>query len=96
MRQRLERLAEAYVDPIRHAGPREICPGNVGVHRVRFERDDTAAGRDGPREPDGAVAGQRADFQDATGALRAGHQMEQLSVRWRDADRRQLRGHGCR
>ncbi len=73
--------------------------------RIEFERDETAAGRQRPAQPDRAVAGERADLEDAARALDAGEQVQELALRRGHTDRGQagrparlLRGieHGVR
>ena len=54
-----------------------------------FQRDEAPAGREAARKPDGAVAAERADLENALRAVGTREQPEQLAVRRRDADRRQ-------
>src|SRR5262249_47025908 len=57
-----------------------------------LERDDAAAGREGPREPDRAVPAERAELEDPPRAADPSEEVEELPLGRRDVDRRQARG----
>ena len=57
--------------------------------RVGFEGDQTATRLERPRQPDAAVAAQRADLQNLRRARQLRQQHEQLALAGADADRRQ-------
>src|SRR5262249_14857956 len=85
--QRVERPPEAPLDDARQPGPGDVGPGDVGVLRLGLERDQAAPGRQGPGEPDRAVAPERADFQNVPRPLEAGQEVQQLALVWRHVDR---------
>ena len=55
----------------------------AGVFRVEFESDNLATRRQRPREPDRAVAAQRADLENTARAHGACHQHQELALRRR-------------
>jgi hypothetical protein len=59
--------------------------------RIVFERDETAVRGQRARQPDRAVAGERADLEDAARAVDPRQQMKELALGRRHADRRQAR-----
>ena len=68
--------------------------GDIGARdlraaRVELERDETASGDKPARQPDRAVASERADLEDAPGADHLRQKHQQLALIGRDIDRRQ-------
>src|SRR4029077_13991348 len=90
--QRVERLADADLHTIGETGARQIFASNGRMLLECLERDKAPAGREAAREPDRAVAAERADLEDALGAERAREEPEEFAVRGRNADRRQPGG----
>ena len=72
-------------------GARDVGARHFGVLRIDLQRDQPAAGGQRPRQPDGAVAAQRADLQDVPRAANARQQVQQLALVRRHVDRRQPR-----
>ena len=58
------------------AGVADVGAGHVGMLRIELQRDEVAARRQRAREPDRAVAAERADLEDAP---RAQHLREKMS-----------------
>jgi hypothetical protein len=50
---------------LRESGARDVRARDVGVFRIELEGDEAAVGRERAAQPDRAVAGQRADLEDA-------------------------------
>jgi len=71
------------------AGPHEVGPGDFGVPLVHFERDQASIGRERPGEPDTAVPGKRADFEDRACVDGTREQVQQRARVRRDLDGRQ-------
>ena len=84
MRQGVQSGADDHLHAVLDARARQVPPCHLGVGGFVLQRDDATGGPDGAGEVDGAVAGQRADLQDAGRARRRGEQIQQLAV---------LRGH---
>ena len=70
-------------------GAGDVGARDLGACRVGFERDEPAVGGKAAREPDRAVAAERADLQDAARADRLREQHQQLALVGRDIDPRQ-------
>jgi hypothetical protein len=49
-RERLERPADANLDDVRQSRAGEVGAGDLGIARVDLERDQSAVGRQRPRE----------------------------------------------
>ncbi len=79
LRQRLKREANPQIHHGIQARARNIFPrATSACLRVGFERDQAAIGGQRPREPDGAVAAERSDFQNSARALEARQQLQSL------------------
>ena len=92
LRQRVERLADAQVDELGQARAGDVRGGELGVARVGLERDQATIRRQRARQPDRAVAAERADLEDRARADRAREQVQELALAGRDGDRRQAGG----
>ena len=79
-RQAVGGPAHADLHDPRHAGPVEVAPGDGGVAGVDLQGDQPAPRGEGPRQPDRAVAPERADLEDPGGADAAGEKVEQLPL----------------
>ncbi len=79
-RQRVERGAHAHFDGVGKTGPRDVGAGQLGVARVGLERDDATVVAYGTRQPDRAVAAERADLEHRARADRASQQVQQLAL----------------
>ena len=93
LRQHIQRLAETNLDAIGKRGALDVYARNVRMRRVGFDGDQAPMARQRAREPDRAVAGQRADLEDPLRAERSRHQVQELPLRGRHAHGRQLRLH---
>ena len=78
--ERVEGGADALLDERGETGSGDVGGGYFGVMRVYFEGDEFSLRRKGSCEPDGAVAAQRSDFEDALRSLDAGEQVKELSL----------------
>ena len=60
--QQFARVAEPQFDPVLHAGPDPVTPGDARPLEFLVEADQFAAGKQPARDADRAAAGERADF----------------------------------
>ena len=74
------------------AGAREVGARDLGMPGLGLQRDHAAAGGQRARQPDRAVAGERADLEDRARALHARQQVQQLALIRRHVDGRQAGG----
>ena len=65
----------------------DIGTCDAGVLRIGFQCDQAPVGRQSSRKPDGAVASESADLEDAASALRSSQELKQFSL-----DRRNING----
>src|SRR5208337_3174705 len=81
-----ERRAHAEVDMVEDAGVEKIGAGDIGVMRVQFKRYDLPASRERAGQPDGAVAAQGSDFEDAPRTGDLDQQGKESALKGRDVD----------
>ena len=55
-----------------------FAPRHIGMLRIELERDQPSVRRQRPRQPDRAIAGERADLEDAPGPDESRQQMRNL------------------
>jgi hypothetical protein len=89
--QRLECGLCSHLDDTADLRPLEVGPRDFGVVRVRLDRDHPPVRGNRPRQPDRAVAGQRAQLEHGPCADRPCEQVQQLPLERRDFVRRQPR-----
>ena len=53
---------------------------------IKLESDEFAVGRQGAREPDGAVSAESSDLEDAFGSLDSGEEMKEFALVGSDVD----------
>jgi len=81
-----ERGADAEVDERGEAGAVDVGAGDGSVFGLELEGDELAVGGKGAGEPDGGVAAEGPDLEDAACALDAGEKVEQLALAGSDVD----------
>ena len=79
--------ADSEIDERGKPGAVDVVCGYFGVGWVEFECDDFAIGWERACKPDGAVAAEGSDFEDALGTLDAGEQVEEFALVGSDVDR---------
>src|SRR5579884_411512 len=87
--QQVEGLADAHLGTI---GDARVCEGiahHLGVGRVHFQRNQPTALRQGARQPDAAIARQRAELKNFTRIAGGGEQLQEASLYGRNLDWRQ-------
>src|SRR5689334_4080998 len=72
-----------------YAGTFNVCLRNRSVFGINLERNQSAIRWQGARQPDGAVASQRAYFKNPASLLHTGKDVKQLPLSRCDVDRRQ-------
>ena len=90
-RQGVECPPETKLDEVGETGAGDVGAGDRDVLRVGLERDQPATGGERTREPDRAVAAQRADLEDSPRTLDPCQEHQELALAGRDVVRRQLR-----
>jgi len=87
------------LDEVTEPRRRDVGAGDLRVQRIKLEGHDAAVGGQPPRQPDRAVAAERADLQHSPRVGHAYQQLEHPTLRRRDLDRRQAsfnaRRHGA-
>jgi hypothetical protein len=78
--------ANALIDEMGEAGVVDVGGGDTGVGGVEFEGDELAVWRKCAGEPDGTVAAEGPDFEDAFCALHACEQVEEFALVGGDVD----------
>jgi hypothetical protein len=76
----IESRTDANIDQRREACALNVRAGNGSVLRVEFKRDELAVGGQSTSEPNGGVAAEGSDLEDAACALNARKKMEQLAL----------------
>ena len=90
--QQVQRGADAQVHLVRHVGGREIPARDGGVIGREFERHHLAALGQGAGEPDGGIAAQRSDFENAPRPGGAREHVQEFALRRGNVDARQAGG----
>jgi hypothetical protein len=85
--------ANAEIDDFIDSGADEIGASDFGMFRFVFQRYQPSVCRQGTRQPDGAVAAERAELENAFRPLHPREEMEEFALRRRDLDFRQSTGH---
>ena len=80
------------VDPVAEPGPVDVGLGDAGVAGLDLEGHQLAVGRQGPGQPDRAVAAEGAHLQDPAGAHGQAEELEQLPLVGRHLQGRQVGG----
>jgi hypothetical protein len=88
-RQEVQGRPDPQLDAIGKAGAGDALAGDLGVMGIGLERYQATVLGQPPSQPDRAVATQGAELEDRLGPDRARQQMQQLTLRRRDLDRRQ-------
>ena len=94
-RQRIQRGAQTQRDKMIQTGSCNVTARYIRVLRVRFESYQAAAVGKCPGQPYRAVSAQRANLKNPVCPRGPGEQMEQLSLVWRNINRRQSSGGIC-
>jgi len=81
--QGVDGSAQAQIHSIGESGAGDVGAGDVGVLRVELQGDEAAAGRERPREPNGAVAAKGSHFQDGARMLQPRQHVKQFPLRCR-------------
>jgi hypothetical protein len=75
LRQGLDGPSHADFNAIGQTRVLDIGLRDCGVRRIVLQRNEPSAGRQCAGQPDGAVAAERADFENVSGALGSRHQV---------------------
>jgi hypothetical protein len=92
LRQNLMAAANPKVDKVRQAGSRDVGARNVCMSWLGLDGDEAALFRQRPGKSDRAVAAERANLQNSPRILKAGQEVQELALVWRNLDGRKARG----
>lgn len=92
LRQRLQRRTDPHLDPLGETGAGDVAERDLGVPGGVLQGHQPSVGGQGAAQPDGAVTAERADLQDAPGALELGEELGQLALERGDGDGRETGG----
>ena len=90
--KRVERQTDANLDLVGDPRPFEVRQGDLSVLWIEFEGYQSTVPRQSSCQPNGAVAAQRSDFENALSAGQLREQMQELALERGNIDRREASG----